>query len=406
MPGFCLSPSAGRLLRQRLQADPDTKLAGFCDSRLYDGQGQNVTAVLEGTDPSHEVWIYGHACEQGAHDNASGVSVLIESLRTLKDLIVAGKLPRPRRSIRMITTEECIGMVSFATLQDDARRRALAGLNVDGAGDEALPDYPFIGHYGPMSNPTFAWPAAAVLAGIVKARAGESWHFRTKRFVNNADDMIADPNCNVPGLWLGKGGDCMGYHSSADTPERVVSPDSLRSNTVLTAAWAYAIASMDDRLAGAMIPPAARWVDENIVKTGDDDPAALSRWVAGRIFRDLSRFGVGESVYETAATEYCPADAPPLPDLPIGAPRYCRTTWGTCTFETLPAEKRRGLSRWSGTLNSGLYWTDNVRPLAAVERLMRAETGAKGETNLAGLVEACLEAGLMVEDTSHKFEKH
>ncbi|KKL46499.1 hypothetical protein LCGC14_2344960, partial [marine sediment metagenome] len=214
MTGFNISPAKGRILRERLAAKPGLKLAGFCESRVYEGQGQNVTALLEGTDPSREVWIYGHACEQGAHDNTSGVVVQIETLRLLQELIEAGKLPRPRHSIRMITTEECIGMVAFATLNDDARRRALVGMNIDGAGDPGTEASPFILSYGPMSNPTISWAVVALIAERVKAIAGNAWHWGVKRFVNNADDAIADPHCNVPGQWLGKGGHSLGYHSS------------------------------------------------------------------------------------------------------------------------------------------------------------------------------------------------
>ncbi|OPX21579.1 MAG: hypothetical protein B1H04_06430 [Planctomycetales bacterium 4484_123] len=403
MTGFDISPAAGRQLRQRLAENPHLKLAGFCDSRLYEGSSQCVTAVLEGTDPAREVWLYGHACEQGAHDNTSGVSILIETLRTLKELTVAGRLPRPRHSIRIITTQECVGMVAFATLNDDLRRRALVGMNIDGAGDPALPDFPFILHYGPMSNPTIAWAIAAIIAEAVKDRAGDAWHWRAARFINNADDMIAEPHCNVPGLWLGKGGDCMGYHSSADTPE-VCSDDSLRYNTVLAAAWAYAMACLDDSSARQLLAPAKAWIDQTIVKAGQDDPALLSRWVAGRMLRDLRRWGISEGVYEPTAADYCPADAEPLPDLPTTGPRYVRTTWGTCNFSQAPPERRKGLSCWSGTINAGLYWNDGRRPLAAVERLAAAETGAKSGVKLREVFEVALEAGLMVQDNSENYQ--
>jgi hypothetical protein len=404
MAGFCLSPAAGKLLRKRLTADPNLKLAGYCNARLYEGPGQNVTAVLEGTDPSREVWIFGHACEQGGHDNCSGVSILIESLRTLKELIVAGKLARPRYSIRMITTEECIGMVAFASRHGDLRRRALVGLNVDAGGDPAPPDHPYVLHHGPWSNPTIGWAVGGLICAVLRTKAGEGWHIQHKHFVPSADDMIADPGCGIPAMWLGKGGTSLGYHSSSDTPD-VCSDDSLRYNTLLTAAWAYAMASMDERLAAEVIGPATEWIDENIIRPGADDPALLPRWVGGRMLRDLARWGVSHSVYEPAAAKYAAADAPPLPDLPTDGPRYIRSTWGTCTFETLPAERRRDLSRWSAWITAGLYWNDGRRPLPAVERLARAETGTKPESSLKNAFEACVEAGMMVQDNSGNYPR-
>jgi hypothetical protein len=396
MCGFCISPAKGRLLRQRMAAEPGLQLAGFCDARLYAGEGQNVTAVLPGTDRSREVWLYGHACEQGAHDNTSGVTVLIESLRILKGLVDAGTLPPPRDSIRIITTEECIGMAAFATLQDDLRRAALVGFNVDGAGDPATPEHPFLVHVGPLSSPTFGWPVAGLLAEALQAQARGQWAARTRPFVPTADDMIGDPNCGVPSMWLGKGGTSLGYHSSADTPE-VCSDDSLRNNTLLAAAWAYVMAAMDDSAAGQLIGPAAGWVEANLLQDGEDDAAALRGWAAGGVLRDLGRWGVSRTLFEPAASRFAESGAPPLPDLPADGPVYKRTVWGTCTYETLPVPRRGGLSRWSEAAAAGLYWTDGRRPLAAVERLARAETGTLPEGGLGRVMEGGLEAGTLVQ---------
>jgi len=395
MTGFCLSPARGKWLRQRLAAEPSLKLGGFCDARLYEGLGQNVTAVLEGADPSREIWLYGHACEQGAHDNVSGVTVLVESLRLLNELIASGRLPKPRHSIRMIATEECVGMVAFATLHDDLRRRALAGMNVDGAGDAADAERPYVAHYGPLSHPSFGWAVAALIGATLQEEAGDAWHFRTRRFVPSADDMIADPHCGIPAIWLGTGGASTGYHSSADTPE-VCTDDSLRCNTLLAAAWAYAMASLDGRSAAQLVGPATEWIGNCVLRDGNDDPALLSRWVAGRGLRSMARWGIHQSVYEPFAAEYASPDAEPLPGLPSGGPRYARTVWGTCTFETLPVERRKGLSRWSSWINTGLYWSNGEMPLPAVERLARAETGAAPDASLEQGFDACVEAGTMV----------
>jgi peptidase M28-like protein len=398
MPGFCISPAKGRLLRDRLAADPQLKLSGFCESKLYEGVGQNVTAVLPGTDPSHEIWLYGHACEQGGHDNCSGVSVLVETLRTLKELVDAGTLARPRHSIRIITTEECIGMIAFASLQDDLRRKALAGFNVDGAGDAGLPESSFYIHYGGLSNPTFGWALGGVLAAKLKELAGDDWYCGTKRFVPTADDMIGDPNCGIPSMWLGKGGTSIGYHSSADTAD-ICSEHSLRYNTLLVATWAYTMAAMDDSSAAELLPSAAHWIEQNIVREGDDDGAALSRWAAATMLRDLARWDVDPAVYEPAAVTYAPANAPPLPGLSAGGPAYRRTVWGTCTYETMPLERRAGLSRWSEGAASALYWTDGVRPLPAIERLVRAELGPDAKLDLSRLVEGGLENGTLEKVT-------
>ncbi|MGQ9661937.1 MAG: M28 family peptidase [Kiritimatiellia bacterium] len=394
MAGFSLSTSAGRLLRQRLAQNPNLKLVGFCESKLYEGRGQNVTAVLQGTDPGREVWLFGHACEVGAHDNASGVSILIESLLLLNSLIRSGQLPRPRCSIRVITTEECIGMVAFGTCRDHLRHRVLIGLNIDGAGDISDPDHPFVVHYGGLSNPTLGWPVAGLIIRELQRLAGSDWHISMKRFIPTADDMVADPNCGIPVAWLGKGKTSLGYHSSSDTPS-VCSEYSLRFNTLLAAVWAYLMASLDADLAQDLIASACLWIDRNIVRHGETDAAFLSRWAAAKIVRDLARWEIGPALYEPYAARYAPPDAPPLPNLPTEGRTYVRRVWGTCTWETLPPERRKGLSRWSNFIASGLYWTDGQRPLAAVERLARAETEPKSDNGLRFALDACVEAGTM-----------
>ncbi|MBM4032429.1 MAG: M28 family peptidase [Planctomycetes bacterium] len=417
MPGFVLSPAKGRVLRERLAADPRLRIAGFCDAQLYDGHGQNVTAVLEGRDPSREVWLFGHAAEQGAHDNASGVAAIIEAMTLLAELIAAGALPRPRHSIRAILTEECIGMLAFAMANEGLRRRALAGLNLDGVGDEATAARPFAVHYGPLSNPGFGWAVGALIAHALQEQAGDAWHVLTKRFVPTADDMIADPACGIPAIWLGKTGPARGYHSSADTPE-VCDPASLRHSTLFAAAWAYAMASLDDALAERRIGPAAAWVEREVARVGHggvhelrhgpstpgppegaprDDAGLLDRRAAAGVLRDLARWGVSEGVWEPAAARFAPRDAEPLPGLPSEGPVYRRTVWGTCTCETLPRERRMGLFPWSRWLTSGLYWCDGRRPLAAVERLARAETGTPADTGLAEPFDRCVEAGTMLK---------
>jgi len=393
LPGFCLRPAAGAELRGRLAGGPAPRLEGFCESRLYEGTGQCVTGVLPGRETSREIWLFGHACEQGAHDNCSGVSVYLLAVELLAGLIDAGVLPRPRFSIRAITTEECLGMLAFATDNRDLRRRALAGMNVDAVGDASEPDRPIGVHFGPLSSPNFGWAVAGEIARLLSQRSGGRYHVRNECEPPSSDDQIADPNCGTPTLWLGTGSGATGYHSSADTPE-VCSDVSLRCNALLTAAWAYLMADLDDGKTKSLLPAATRWIDEHLLGAEGDDARRLRRWAAGRMLREPGRWGVSESVYEAAAGQYCPPDAGPLDDLPGGGPRYVRTTWGTCTLETLPADRTEGLSRWNPWQNAALFWTHGEHTLAAVERLTRAEVGRVPEAGLTRLMEALLEAGL------------
>ncbi len=393
LPGFCLSPAAGAELRRQQAGEADLRVEAFCESRLYEGTGQCVTGVLPGRDPSREVWLFGHACEQGAHDNCSGVSIYLLAVELLAGLIDAGVLPRPRFSIRVITTEECLGMLAFATADPPLRLRALAGMNVDAVGDASEPERPIGVHFGPLSSPNFGWAVAGEIARLLADRSGGEYHVRNECEPPSSDDQIADPNCGTPTLWLGTGSGATGYHSSADTPE-VCCDVSLRCNALLTAAWAYLMAHLDDETTKSLLPAATRWIDEHLLPAEGDDAKRLRRWTAGRMLREPGRWGVSESVYEAAAAQYCPTDAEPLDDLPAGGPRCVRSTWGTCTLETLPADRTEGLSRWNRWQNAALFWMHGGHTLPAVERLTRAEVGRAPDGGVEKLAEALVEADL------------
>ena len=393
LPGFCLSPRQGAMLRRRLAADPNLLLTGRCDSRLYAGESQCVTALLPGTDGSREVWLFAHACEQGANDNSSGVSALVEAVGLLAALVDQGVLQRPRFGIRVVATEECIGMLAFVSEQPSLRRRALVGLNADSVGDASDPERPFRVFYGPLSSPAFGWAVAAAIGRALKEQSGGAYHLESRYLPPAADDMIADPNCGIPTLWLGRGKEAVGYHSSRDTPE-ICDAVSLRAGCLLAAAWAYVMASLDERLARLLVSPAVQWIDEQLLPAKGDDASRLRRWAAGRLLRDLGRWDVPPAVYEPYAARYCSASAAPLDALPASGPRLIRRTWGTCTFETLPPERSRDFSRWSLRQAVALYWNHGPWPLAAVERLTRAECGLIPEGGMMPLAEACVDAGL------------
>src|SRR5436189_6438978 len=98
------------------------------DSRYYSGIYPYVTGVIAGTSPEEEVLTLGHTSEQGAHDNATGVAAMVESLATLNRLISAGKFSRPRRSIRILAMGELYGSMHYLATHPDRSRNTLAAL--------------------------------------------------------------------------------------------------------------------------------------------------------------------------------------------------------------------------------------------------------------------------------------
>ena len=128
---FSITPRQAEQLRKWLAEGRPVKVRAQVDSRYYVGRYPYVTAVLPGTDPQEEVLVLGHSSEQGANDNATGVSAMIEAVTTLRSLIDAGKLPRPKRSIRILTMPELYGSMHYVVTHPERMRHTVAAMAVD-----------------------------------------------------------------------------------------------------------------------------------------------------------------------------------------------------------------------------------------------------------------------------------
>lgn len=103
------------------------------DSRYYSGVYPYVTGVIRGTEgPNGEIVLsLGHLFERGAHDNATGVAAIISAAEALNSLIEAGKLPRPRRTIRVLGMGECCGTMYYLQQNQDRVKRTVAAMCID-----------------------------------------------------------------------------------------------------------------------------------------------------------------------------------------------------------------------------------------------------------------------------------
>ncbi|HEY3323783.1 MAG TPA: M28 family peptidase [Planctomycetota bacterium] len=392
LPGFCLTPATGQRLRTALREKPELKVQAFCESRLYAGESCCVTAVLPGADPSREIWIIGHAAEEGANDNCSGVSTLIEAARMLQGLVLSGRLARPRFSIRFVATVECLGTAAFGTLESSARRRALACLNVDSVGTAN----PLTLAFGPLSAPSFGWICAGVILDAIQKRAplhsaaiSGGFTVTPRLGVPREDNMLADPLAGVPTTTLGQVAGIFGYHSSNDTPEHCTTT-ALAGSALAVATWAYLMAGLDNEKMEALAPAAHAWASTHLCGTDDlaFDSANLRRWATAQAWRDLSRWPV--TGCEDHARRYATAECATT----SGGSCYSRRVWGMTTLDTLPETRARAFSRWSEWQAAAWYWTRPDWSLETIENFTRAEVGQVPEGAIKVFLEACCEAGL------------
>ena len=111
---FSITPRQEQYLKELLQKGP-VKLRAKVDTRYYEGKYPYVSGVILGTDGAgaEEVFSLGHLYEEGANDNSSGVASILEATTTLNRLIKEGKLPRPKRTIRLLAMGERYGTLAI-----------------------------------------------------------------------------------------------------------------------------------------------------------------------------------------------------------------------------------------------------------------------------------------------------
>lgn len=248
--GISVSEQLGKQLRQLVAKHGSVRLKTCVDVRRYVGSHDLVSGLVWGADdPQDEVWALAHSLEPGAADNASGVAVCVEIARIIESLIAEGKLPRPKRTIRLLNGYECY---SFFNYLENVKRfqTPLAGVCIDCVGirpelcDRRLEWHGTI----PMS----AGFVDGLGEGIVRAALRTPAH--TYRcvpmpFVSTADTLIGDPKYGFPCPWIAtyRGHKKPGYdayHSSADTSD-ILSPDGLATVATAMAAYLYFLADAD-----------------------------------------------------------------------------------------------------------------------------------------------------------------
>src|SRR5215831_10089381 len=397
---FSISPRQAEYLRGLLRNGP-VRVKGKVDSRYYSGGYPLVTAVLPGTSAEEEVLTLGHTSEQGAHDNATGVAAMLESLTTLNRLIQSGKLPRPRRGIRILTMPEVYGSLYYAQAHPERISRTVAAMCVDtpaAAYQLAGTEYTF------YMNPHVAksYTDALVL------RVADTWlsRLRPKRprhwaeFMTGTDTWLAEPTVGIPTVWPYSGTGVPSHHNSEDRPETVDSR-SLRDLAAINASFLYYVAAAGE--------PEARWLAEIALDRGYEQVLAARAKGLDQIAYAVDR----ESQAMLSVTRLVPVDRQPavreslqplLDDLrrfgedqfarvralgvspsPMPDPQLAeatamvvkRTRMGTIPLDELAPDRREGYpsGAWDSVPIIALYWCDGRRNLAEVIRLTRLELG-------------------------------
>jgi len=257
-PGFSLSVREGDALRARLAKDPGLRLAAHVEAERHEGALPAVDAFIRG-ESDEEVVLVAHLFEPGALDNAAGCATVIHIMRALAEAIEAGKLRRPRRSVRAILTFEVFGFDRYLRELPDIAGRWKALVCVDCAGPRYDTSKALPGIF--LSVP--GWPT------VMDALAFTSWRGCVEGFGRSAncvlherayytDDCIANRARGLAGVAFGAKTDLAafewfrGYHSSADNMD-TVRGDGLEDCAAAAGATTYLAACASPESAGGFL---------------------------------------------------------------------------------------------------------------------------------------------------------
>ena len=245
---FSITPRQAALMRSLLARGP-VRVKATVNTRYYSGSYPYVTGVIAGTGPE-EVLTLGHTSEQGAEDNATGVAATFEALAMLNRLIAEGKLPKPKRSIRVLSMGEMYGSMHYVQRNPERIRRTIAAMCVDtpaASYDLAGTEYTF--YMNPHVAKDFTDAFVLKVASEYLPKVNRPWHER--EFTTGTDTYMAEPMVGVPTVWGYSGSGVQTHHNSEDTPGRV-DQRSLRDISEIDAAFLYFIANAGE--------PEARWL--------------------------------------------------------------------------------------------------------------------------------------------------
>lgn len=289
--GFSITPRQGAYLRSLLARGVKVRVKAVSDTRYYSGRYPYVTGVIQG-DSEEEVLELGHAFEVGAQDNSTGVAAMLEAVAALNRLIQSGRLPRPRRNIRILVMPEDYGSSAYIATHMERMKRTIGAICVD----TAAGSYETTGGYAFAMNPDVnrSYQDALIMRVAENYYAGIPRRFpRWAPYRPTSDSYLSDPMIGVPTIAAsGSSGAISVHHNSADTLDRV-DPRSLRDLSSILAVFLYSLASAGDR----EIP----WLSEITVDRGYENAIRAAARHLNRIAAAPDARALGRELYDGLA---------------------------------------------------------------------------------------------------------
>lgn len=267
---FMIPPREGVLLRDRLLRRENIEVEVTVDSKTEQVDLLVPQCLIQGKDTSAgEIIFTAHLFEgyvkMGANDNMSGAAVILEVAHLLNDLIEAGIIPRPVRSIRFLWVPEFSGTIPWVNTHLAKVKNAVCNINLDMVGLRLRDSKSFMflyrsghstAHYvNDVMESFYRYVGETNIEGITDelGRRGfkrqivsptgtdDPFYYRIQSLHGSSDNAIFnDWTINIPGIKMGTWPDIY-YHSSEDNPDKC-DPTQLRRAIFISAAGAYTIA--------------------------------------------------------------------------------------------------------------------------------------------------------------------
>ncbi len=260
--GFMVSERQGQELRDALEHGEKIVLRAVAKTQIVkDAKDQLTYALIKGTErPDEELVFTAHLYEgwakQGANDNASGCTAILETARVLTKLVAEGKMPPLKRSVRFLFVPEISGTYAYLAANPDIKKKVFADINLDMVGEGLIKNQSYFRiNQTPWSLPTYlndvmasyiewmgdsqkdaqeaSWRTGGVLA---PTGSRDPFYFQIERYSGGSDhDVFVDFRVRVPAVLLIVWPD-QWYHTSGDTPDKSDATQFKRVVTISAAA--------------------------------------------------------------------------------------------------------------------------------------------------------------------------
>lgn len=276
--GFMVSQRQGQDLRDALERGRKIVVRAVAKTQLVqDPKDQLTVGLIRGTElPDEELVLTAHLYEgwakQGANDNASGCTAILETARVLKKLLSEGKIPPLKRSVRFLFVPEISGTEAYLRLNPDIKKKIFADINLDMVGEGLIKNQSYFRlNQTPWSLPTYlndvmasyiewmgdsqrdaqesSWRTGGVLA---PTGSRDPFYFLIERYSGGSDhDVFIDGSIRIPAVLMIVWPD-QWYHSSGDTPDKSDATQFKRVVTISAAAAEF-LANAGPAEAGRMM---------------------------------------------------------------------------------------------------------------------------------------------------------